>query len=155
MRVKNNLFAFSTAEKKKVFYEFIRSVNDNGGLPGTDSFNTYDDSRIKGVDGFAKIKTPDDKTVAEKLKAGKNDAAASDAEQAAFRTKESITDALKRTEAYTTAKDSFNTDLANLNILIQEDPPKFTLGDITSQLGELEVKRKPRCKSNKPKKKTI
>lgn len=124
LKVKSDLEAESTVEKKKVYNHYIRSLKDSGGLPSTNNFNDFESNRVKGADGFAKVKAPDGTTIAEKLKAA--------APPEAALAKDKIAGALKETDPYKNAKKAFNTNLANLNTLLQSG--KYTLCDAGSYL---------------------
>lgn len=124
--VKKDLEAESTVEKKRVYNYYIRSLNDSGGLPSTNNFNDFEANRVKGVDGFAKIKAPGGGTIAEKLKA-------TDPREAPL-AKVKIETALEESDPYKAARKTFNTNLANLNTLLRSG--KYTLCDAASYLLE-------------------
>jgi hypothetical protein len=106
--IKEEIFAYRPKEKAAWFDNYKASINFTGELTCTESFNTYEKNRIKNIDGFNTIKTPDGKTLTEKLRgteAGK------------------AIDKLFKSEALDKERNYFKEDLENLNQRIKGSKP--------------------------------
>lgn len=125
--------AFSPEQQADYFKKYRTSVGLDGGVPGSNSFNSYDANRISSVEGFSAVKAPDGTKMNEKLKDNTLGTPA-------VAVKNSLTTALQKTTATETAKTEFNANLKALNDLVKKDPPNFNPGAIGSYLQEIKAK---------------
>ncbi|MBA3535612.1 MAG: hypothetical protein H0T84_03225 [Tatlockia sp.] len=106
--IKEDFFSFRPKEKAAWYQIYIGSTNFTGKLTCTESFNTYEKNRIKNIDGFNTIKTPDGKTLTEKLRGTEAGNAI---------------DQLFKSVELDKARNNFKEDLDNLNQLIKGSKP--------------------------------
>lgn len=125
----SNLGAALTARKADWFRKYSGSVNDLKNVLGTDSFDIYEQSRIKGAAGFNKINTPDGSTLSESLR---NPVAGSPAEYV----KNALAVTLQSSDDFTRAQQAFNSEASHIYESIQANSA-FHPGVIASTLLEL------------------
>ncbi len=66
--IKEEIFAFRPQDKGAWFETYKASTNFTGKLTSTSALDTYEKNRAKNIDGFNSVKTPDGKTITEKLR---------------------------------------------------------------------------------------
>lgn len=125
--VEGNISAFGTKKKYEWYDKYKAGSNfeHSGALECAKSFNTFAQSRIKGVEDFSEIKVGG-ASISQTLKA----AAPTDPGGLA---KQKIAEILSSTEL-TTAQETFNTEIAGINQLLKTDKPEFHPGEIGSYL---------------------
>lgn len=144
---------YFSQEKQEEFYKhFLKSVNLEKGLSGTEGFKTYEENRFRQLDDFlgfkeqvsggkdkdGKDKDPVEKSLLEgpywdKLR-NKNDA-----HTAAV--KRDVSNALKDTnDVLKNAKERFDKDVALINAELKKIPSRLTQGDFPVFCMRLKVK---------------
>ncbi|MBA2709550.1 MAG: hypothetical protein H0U57_03035 [Tatlockia sp.] len=66
--VKEEIFAFRPKEKGAWFENYKASTNFKGKITCTDVLDTYEKNRVNDIEGFSSVKSPDDKSITEKLR---------------------------------------------------------------------------------------
>ena len=146
---------FSPPEMERMYQEYIASIDLADGLKCTDAFETYTTSRVTDLDGLSKIKTgdeksdgvktPDGKSMAEKLKIDPPKKDPTEAEKKREEDVKAVKEAVKKVfsealeldEATLQAREDYEQTIKAMNAVIAQRPPKFNIGGIASYLQEV------------------